>query len=1111
MRGDASPMHRRLAVALAIAVAAVALGAPAAGPLPPPGVLPSAVEPSLRPRVTVAAAVQAQPLQRQRVEVPVPPPPPGSAAESEAVRRYVRGRQRELDGQFRRAIEEVDSALRLDADSASLHAARARLAAQVGDGSRAVKEWELVLARSPSDPRALRALGIDAFRAGDHPRASALLGRAWLAMGADGSPAPDRAEFGGALARSLLRTRFDSAGVEVALETLGPQDDDVLPVDAEPGPAERDLADLAAEAGLAALRCGAPDVAFGLFARSHLLEPAVRTLSLAAFSQLRSGDERGARSVLGVMLDEEPWRSPESTAHAAWLLAELGADPAARERLGLAALSEGGMIAAAGAAPAEDRARIGLLLVAAGDPAAGEEFLARAIADGARDPAAVRAACRLAGDAGSPAVAAEVIGRFPPRLGEVVGAMLRACRDGRALRSAIESMPESALRESLAAAVLAALHAPGDAWRRARAAQERWPGRLPLEAMLLAAGAAVDPALVARAAAQADEVIDADPAWHAALARGFALTGAGRDADLELARAELLADPGDGDPFVESAIGSARAVVDGRAPEGSPRSRAEQEIARRDAAAAVGELLMARAVDPDDAAALGMLVRLLPRVEGTVEAADWLDRELAAHPNEPLLWDSLVVTAIAERRPADALARIDARLSADPDDPMVLPGREVLLRALGRSAEAAAAARGRIASLPEGPRRSLDQAEAALLAGEHAEVVQALVRFEEGAYPPPPPMRALALDIVRRVPGSEPGRAGLLRRLARDAIEVDPRSSLEFRAFEALGWLTEPGADRASALAEVRAIASEASGVPELRADAPAWRAAADFLLAERQPAAGAEFLRARLLEPGDLGDAAVGDLVRAAVACDAAAGGRSTDALGLVTQLAAAGFRPLDEKGRPAGMYASLAGIFRMMGDDDGADRILEAALAVDPQDAGVLNNLGYSLLLRGQLSRSAQLLERASDGSPESAPALDSLGWLRYLQGRIADSDGAPGAISLLRRAVDAAGAARSAEQLDHLGDALWRGGDRDGARRAWEEAVLAASGGVSREEHLESTLRPFFRRVTRLSAADPGRYYDAHEGAAAARARAKAEAAAQGREPAVAAPAQPPAPPR
>ena len=1114
MPGAATPRLHRIAVA-ALAVGAAFLAGlspavpPVRGPSPPPGVLRSVVDPSPRPPVPLGAAVQSQPLQRDSLPAARPSPPAGSAAESEAIRRYMRGRQLELNGQYLRAIEEFDAALRLDEDSPALRAARARVASQVGDGARAIQDWQRALARAPGDVRALEALGRAAFAEGSHPRAVALLGRAWLVLARDPSPAraAERATFGGALARSLFRTGFDAAGVEVALEALGPLDEGTAPPDGLPGAADRDRASLALEAGAAALRCGRPEVAFGLFARSHLLLPDVRTIALAAFAKLRAGDAQGARAALGVLVDAEPWAGPEQAAFAAWLLRELGGDPGARERLGLAALGAEGAVLGSARAPADERARIGMLLGAAGDRDAGDALLAEAVADGARDPLALESALRSTGDAGAPAVAAVIVDREPGRLGEVVGAMLRACRDGRALRAAIEELPEGAARESVAAATLAALRSPGDAWRRAESAHDRWQGRLPLEAMLLAAASAQDPALVARTAALADEGTDSDPAWHAMLARAFALTGAGRDADLELSRAELQADavgPGSG---ASDAIAAARAAVDGRAAEGSPRARAEQAIARRDASGALSELLMAREIDPGDAAALGMLVRILPRVEGSAGAASWLDRELAAHPNEPLLWDSLVLAAIAERRAGEALARIDARLSADPDDPMVLPGRESLLRALGRDVEAAAAARGRIASLPDGPRRSLDQAEACFLGGMPEEALEALARFEESAYPPPAPMRAAALDLARRAPPALPARAGLLRRIARDAIEADPRSPLEFRAYEALGAASDPAVASDEALVAVRAIASAAASIAELRADAGAWRAAADLLLAERQPAAGAEFLRARLQDPVDLAAADADSLVRAAVACDAAAGGRAEDALSLVAQLASAGFRSLDEGGRQAGAYASLAGIFRMMGDDAGADRILEAALAVDPTDPGILNNLGYSLLVRGRdLARAEQLLERSLAAAPGAPSTLDSLGWLRYLQGRLEDRDGSKGAVTLLRSASAAAGAGRSAEQLDHLGDALWRSGDREAARQAWTDAVSAATGGLARDEHLRAVLRPFFARVTGLSAADPVRYYDANDGAAAERARAKADAAAQGREPAVAATAPP-----
>ena len=64
-------------------------------------------------------------------------PTPGSATESEALRRYVRGRQRAMDGLYARAADDIDAALRLDPSSTALRATRARIAGAAGDLPRA--------------------------------------------------------------------------------------------------------------------------------------------------------------------------------------------------------------------------------------------------------------------------------------------------------------------------------------------------------------------------------------------------------------------------------------------------------------------------------------------------------------------------------------------------------------------------------------------------------------------------------------------------------------------------------------------------------------------------------------------------------------------------------------------------------------------------------------------------------------------------------------------------------------------------------------------------------------------------------------------------------------
>ena len=128
-------------------------------------------------------------------------------------------------------------------------------------------------------------------------------------------------------------------------------------------------------------------------------------------------------------------------------------------------------------------------------------------------------------------------------------------------------------------------------------------------------------------------------------------------------------------------------------------------------------------------------------------------------------------------------------------------------------------------------------------------------------------MRAAALDIARRVPATAPGRAELIRRIARDAIMANPAAPLEFYAFEALGAASDPGIDADAAADGVAMIASEAAGVAALREQSEPWRSSADFLLSQRLPRAAAEFLRARLEDPAGLSDADVTLLMRAAIA----------------------------------------------------------------------------------------------------------------------------------------------------------------------------------------------------------------------------------------------------
>jgi tetratricopeptide (TPR) repeat protein len=115
-------------------------------------------------------------------------------------------------------------------------------------------------------------------------------------------------------------------------------------------------------------------------------------------------------------------------------------------------------------------------------------------------------------------------------------------------------------------------------------------------------------------------------------------------------------------------------------------------------------------------------------------------------------------------------------------------------------------------------------------------------------------------------------------------------------------------------------------------------------------------------------------------------------------------------------------------------AEKALEAAYALAPDNPVVLNYLGYARLERGeQLDEAEALIARASRLAPADASITDSLGWAQYKRGRIAE------AVATLQRAAAADPA--QAEIHEHLGDALYTAGRKFEARHAWHAALVTA----------------------------------------------------------------------
>jgi len=108
-------------------------------------------------------------------------------------------------------------------------------------------------------------------------------------------------------------------------------------------------------------------------------------------------------------------------------------------------------------------------------------------------------------------------------------------------------------------------------------------------------------------------------------------------------------------------------------------------------------------------------------------------------------------------------------------------------------------------------------------------------------------------------------------------------------------------------------------------------------------------------------------------------------------------------------------------------AEKRLRRVIALQPTRAHAFNALGYSFADRNiNLDEARTLIEKAHGIAPEDAAILDSMGWIAFRQGRMAEAE------SYLRRALDKF---QDGEIAAHLGEVLWAQGRQDEAKKVWD----------------------------------------------------------------------------
>lgn len=107
-----------------------------------------------------------------------------------------------------------------------------------------------------------------------------------------------------------------------------------------------------------------------------------------------------------------------------------------------------------------------------------------------------------------------------------------------------------------------------------------------------------------------------------------------------------------------------------------------------------------------------------------------------------------------------------------------------------------------------------------------------------------------------------------------------------------------------------------------------------------------------------------------------------------------------------------------------------LKTILQLAPNHVDALNALGYILITQNARHQEAlRYLGQALKLSPNNAQVLDSLGWLYYKMGNYQD------ALMSLKKAAELS---PDAEIAAHLGEVMWQMKDFEGAKKVWNDAL-------------------------------------------------------------------------
>ncbi len=566
-------------------------------------------------------------------------------------------------------------------------------------------------------------------------------------------------------------------------------------------------------------------------------------------------------------------------------------------------------------------------------------------------------------------------------------------------RKAAVLAPEDAVVHFELAVLLQQMGVDDEARKEAARAAELDPTLEPawrLAGAIDIAAAEKDPARVPAAVSsleKAHKLAPQNPGTAAALARARILEGRP-----DLARAVLDDVPG---------------LADNPA---AIRVRAEADEKRGADAEARQDYERWIASDPTDRDALASAIAFWEAQRDFGRAVDLLRKLRRVEPDNAAVGDRIALDLLRAGRFTDAEQEARALVDARPENRASRRTLAAAIDAQGRTEESAAMLTKLVAEDPDDPTAALTLAFQLSGQGKDAEAIALLQKFVDHLGNPPS-KPDLARDVRSEI-------AGLLYRARRfdDAKKLAAETAIgkDGVAERSLGVLLERAREEKKP-AEGLSWAKKAA---EAEPANPDWKGAVAEFQIRSAGEAGGEKAKTE-------GEKTLAELAGSGIAADAIAASDARERLKDWNASARIATDALERFAGNVDLMFRRGSALERMGRIEEAAAVFDEILAIRPDDANTLNYLGYMYADKGiKLPEARRMLERAVALDPQNGAYLDSLGWVCF---RMNDLHGAE---SFLSRA--AAKIPADATVQEHLGDLEARRGQMAQAVVHWKRSL-------------------------------------------------------------------------